>query len=75
MAEISVADAEQRGDDDGQRADGLVLPSEICFSALLDGVGDLLHLRRAAAARQYPTGEEYGEDQCERARADDDGQQ
>ena len=72
VAEVAVADAQQRRDDERQQADRLVLPREVGFGSLLNGVGDLLHLGRPAAAGQHPARQEDCEDQRERAGADDD---
>ena len=72
VAEEAVADAEQRRDDDGEHRDRLVLAREVRLGALLNGVGDLLHLRRAAAAREHPSGEEDREQERDGAGADDD---
>jgi hypothetical protein len=73
--EERVADVDQRRHHDRQQADGLVLPGEERLGAFLDGVGDALHRRVAAVAREHPPRQEDGEHQRGAADTEDEPEQ
>ena len=54
---------EQHEDDRDEDAEGAELPAEVGGGALLDGLGDLLHLRGALARGQHTGAQHEGNDQ------------
>ena len=62
--------ADHDGGDGGEHGDGGVLAAQERLRAGVDGVGDLLHLRRAGIVGEYPARQPKGEEDCDETGAD-----